>query len=279
MLPRTDFRYTNRSVLNAHICTDLKAPHPHIDYQFQSAVWRLEVDPISDTLFAEIRDSADKRVSFSALNLGSGEICFENLQTEERWLTGIETAYNGVLLLHNYQSESGPAHRGLIAIDGKTGKTIWSNYTHAYDHLTENGLVIYDTRLQPPQLFIADVKTGGLRRPYQPLIDTEVENFIILPEVAGVEIASSLSLQLKIFGNTIHYIDHSNFRIVSLHAFADGALQQLLYIFTSDNKIVYQDLLNDDIQKLQPESFLLRKEQLIYLTGKSRLKVLNLDTF
>jgi hypothetical protein len=64
-----------------------------------------------------------------------------------------------------------------------------------------------------------------------------------------------------------------------LHAFADGTLQQLLYIFTTDNKMVYQDLLNDDIQKLQPESFLLRKGQLIYLTRKSRLKVLNLDTF
>lgn len=257
----------------------LKMPQLHINYQFKSTVWRLEVDPITDTLFAEIRDSADKRVSFSALNLESGEIYFENLPTEERWLTGIETAYNGVLLLHNYQSESGPVHKGLVAIDGKTGKTIWSNYTHAYDHLTENGPVIYDTRLQPPQLFTADIKTGGINKLYQPLIDTGVKNFIILPEVAPVEMASSLSLQLKTFGNTIHYIDHNNFRIVSLHAFADRTLQQLLYIFTSDNKIVYQDLLNDDIQKLQPESFLLRKEQLIYLTGKSRLKVLNLDTF
>jgi hypothetical protein len=257
----------------------LKTLQPHINYQFKSTVWRLEIDPMCDTLFAEIRNSADKRVTFSALNLESGEIYFENLQTEERWLTGIETAYNGILLLHNYQSESAPVHKGLIAIDGKTGKIIWSNYTHAFDHLTINGPVIYDTRLQPPQLFTADIKTGGIKKPYQSLIDTEVENFIILPEAAPVEIISSSSLQLKAFGNTIHYIDHNNFRIVSLHAFAGGTLQQLLYIFTSDNKIVYQDLLNDGIQKLQPESFLLRKEQLIYLTGKSRLKVLNLDTF
>ena len=257
----------------------LKTLQPHINYQFKSTVWRLEVDAITDTLFVEIRDSADKRVSFSAINLESDEIYFENLQTEERWLTGIETAYNGVLLLHNYQSESVPVHKGLIAIDGKTGKTIWSNYTHAYDHLTENGPVIYDTRLQPPQLFTVDIKTGTVKRPYQPLIDAEVENFIVLPELAPIEFASSLSLQLKIFGDTLHYLEHNNLRIVSLHALADGTLQQLLYIFTADNKIVYQDLLNDDIQKLQPESFLLRKEQLIYLTGKSILKVLNLDTF
>ena len=239
----------------------------------------MEIDPLTDVLFAEIRNSEDKRVSFSAIDLLTGGIYFDDLQTEERWLTGIETAYDGVLLLHNYQSESGPAHKGLISIDGKTGKTTWSNYTHAFDHLSVNGPVIYDTRIQPPQLLIANIKTGTTIRQYQPTIDNEVENHIILPDPAPVETASSLSLQLKTFGNTIHYLEHNNFRIVSLHAFADGTLQQLLYILTTDNKIVYQDLLIDDIQKLQPESFLLRKDQLIYLTGKSRLKVLNLDTF
>jgi hypothetical protein len=257
----------------------LKTLQPHINYQFASAVWRLEIDALTNTLFAEVRDSGNKRVSFSAIDIGTGEVYFDDLQTEERWLTGIEAAHNGVLLLHNYQSESGPAHKGLIAIDGETGKAIWSNYTHAFDHLSINGPVIYDTRLQPPQLFLADIKMGSIIRQYQPPIDTDLENYIILPDIVPLETLSSLSLQLKTFGDTAHYLDHNNFRIVSLHAFADGTLQQLLYILTTDNKIVYQDLLNKDIQKLQPESFLLRKGQLIYLTDKSRLKVLNLDTF
>ena len=279
MLPRTDFRYTKRSALNTHICRLLKTLQPHINYQFASAVWRLEIDALTNTLFAEIRDSDDKRVSFSAIDLGTGEVYFDDLQTEERWLTGIETACDGILLLHNYQSESGPVHKGLVAIDSKTGKTIWSNYTHAFNHLSINGPVIYDARLQPSQFFVADIKTGSIIRQYQPSIDVELDNHIILPDITSIEITLSLSLQLKTFGDTAHYLDHNNFRIVSLHAFADGTLQQLLYILTTDNKIVYQDLLNTGIQKLQPESFLLRKGQLIYLTDKSRLKVLNLDTF
>lgn len=257
----------------------MKTLLPYINYQFKSAVWRFEIDPTGDTLFAEIRDNSNKKVSFSSINLESGDIYFEDLQTEERWLTGIETAYEGVLLLHNYQSENGPVHKGLTAIDGKTGKIVWSNYTHAFDHLSVNGPVIYDARLQPPHLSITDIKTGAILRSYQPSIDTEIENHIVLPDIAPIEITSSLSLQLKTFGNTLHYLDYNNLRIVSLHALAEGTLQQLLYIFTKDNKIVYQDLLNTDIQKLQPESFLLRKGQLIYLTGKSRLKVLNIDTF
>lgn len=251
----------------------------HIDHEFKYPVWRLETDTASNIIYAEIREPADKRVSFASISLETGKVFFADLQTEERWLTGIETAFDGVLLLHNYQSEAAPAHKGLIAIDGQTGKSLWNNYTHAFDHLSVNGPVVYDTRLQPARLLIVDIKAGTMTRPFDPSIDLANDNKIVLPERMSNTTLPSFSLQLKTFGETIDYLDFNNFRIVSLHAFAEGALQQLLYVLTKDNKIVYQDLLNKDIQKLQPESFLMRMGQLIYLTDKSRLKVLNLYTF
>ena len=248
---------------------------PQISYQFKSTVWRLEIDVLSETIFAEIRNQADKKVHFAAINLTSGNLLFDDLQTEERWLTGIEAVYNGVLLLHNYQSESGPVHKGLTAIDGLTGKILWSNFTHAFDHLSSNGPVVYDTRMQPRKLFLIDVITGAMVRPYNSLVDVEMNNEIILPEETSIGSLKHISLPAKPFGNTIHYLEHNNFRIVSLHTFAEGTLQQRLYIM--DNaEIVYEDLLNSDIQKLQPEAFLLHKDKLIYLKDKSQLKVLNL---
>ena len=75
--------------------------------------------------------------------------------------------------------------------------------------------------------------------------------------------------------NTIHYLDHNKYRIVSLHSLVEGTLEQRLYILDNVN-LIYEDLLNTDIQKLQPEAFLIHRYQLIYLTNKSELKVLNL---
>jgi Domain of unknown function (DUF4905) len=248
---------------------------PQISYPFKSPVWRLEIDALSEIIFAEVRDQADKKVHFAAINLNTGELLFDDLQTEERWLTGLESAYNGVLLLHNYQSETGPVHKGLTAIDGVTGKTLWSNFTHAFDHLSSNGPVVYDTRMQPRKLFLIDVITGATVRPHDPSIDMGSDNEIILPEEISPDSLKHISLPTEPFGNTIHYLEHSNFRIVSLHTFAEGALQQRLYIM-SNAEIVYEDLLNGDIQKLQPEAFLLHKDKLIYLKDKSQLKVLNL---
>jgi hypothetical protein len=248
---------------------------PQISYQFKSPVWRLEIDALSETIFVEIRDQSDKKVHFAAISLARGNFLFDDLQTEERWLIGIETAYDGILLLHNYQSESGPVHKGLTAIDGLTGKTLWSNFTHAFDHLSSNGPVVYDTRMQPRKLFLIDVITGAMVRPYNPSIDMGSDNEIILPEEILPDSLKHVSLPTEPFGNTIHYLEHSNFRIVSLHTFTEGALQQRLYIM-SNAEIVYEDLLNSDIQKLQPEAFLLHKDKLIYLKDKSQLKVLNL---
>jgi len=246
-----------------------------INHQFSSTVWRLEIDPLSETLFVEIRDQADKKVYFAAISLDSGRVYFDGLQTEERWLTGIEAAYDGVLLVHNYHSETGPAHKGLIAIDGQTGETLWNNYTHAFDHLSANGPVIYDTRLQPAKLFLADIKSGVVQRPFEPAIDNESETDIVLPDRISSDFLTQLPIEKEPFGNEIDYLEYNNLRIVSLHTFAEGVLQQHLSIF-SEKQLIYEDLLNTDIQKLQPESFLMHRDRLIYLKDKSQLKVLNL---
>jgi hypothetical protein len=246
-----------------------------IDHKFESPVWRLEIDPVSEIIFAEIREPSDKKVYFAALSLKSGNAYFDGLQTEERWLTGIETAFDSVLLLHNYQSESGPAHKGLTAIDGMSGKTLWNNYVSAFDHLSVNGPVIYDTRIQPRKLLLIDIKTGEIKRPSEPSIDIELTNHIVLPDIVSAEILRAAKAPVEPFGNTVHYLERNKFRIVSLHSLTEGSLRQHLYVM-DDANTVYEDLLNTGIQKLQPESFLLYNDQLIYLKNKSQLKVLNL---
>ncbi|HEX3384462.1 MAG TPA: DUF4905 domain-containing protein, partial [Mucilaginibacter sp.] len=90
---------------------------PHIVHQFKSPVWRFEIDCVKDIIVAEIRDASDKKVQFASIDLEDGHVYSDNFQAEERWLTGIEAAHDGILLVHNYHSEAGPAHKGWIAID------------------------------------------------------------------------------------------------------------------------------------------------------------------
>jgi len=248
---------------------------PYINRQFNGAIWRLEIDELSDTIFIEIRNDAEKQVSFSSIDLATGKTNFDGLTTPERWLTGIEAAYDGVLLLHNYQSANGPAHKGLIAIDATSGETLWSNYIYAFDHLTISGPVLYDTNFHPKKLFLADVKTGDTSRIYQPFIYPELQNNITAPQAINPESLPAGLFPMPPYGNSVHYLEYNNFRIVSLHTLQGGLLKQYLFVMDGVEK-VYEHLLNADIQKLQPEAFILHKNRLIYIKNKTFLNVISL---
>jgi len=245
-----------------------------IDEKFDSVIWRMEIDEFADMLIVEVRDSSEKQVSFGSINLTNGKTYFKNLTTPERWLTGVEAAYDGVLLLHSYQTESGPAHKGLIAIDASTGETLWSNYNLTFDHLSGQGPVVYDSRFQPRKLFLVDIKTGATSGSYDPSVYQELTNNILTPELTTEETFSEL-VQMPVFGNIVHYLEFNKSEIVSLHTLTDGKINQHLLIM-NDGVKVYEDLLNNNIQKIQPEAFILHKNRLIYIKNKSELKVLAL---
>ena len=253
---------------------------PHICEPFAGTVWRMEVDELTDTLFIEIRNSGEKKVSFAAIDLASGKTWFKDLVTHERWLTGIEAAYDGVLLLHNYQSAKSPAHKGIIAIDAQTAKTLWSNYNYAIDQLSADGPIFYDARIQPRRLFYLDVKTGATAGNYIPSVNTGLQNNIVAPGLISHE---ALAFKLKNIhqdANMIHYLEYNNFRIVSLHAPNKNGFSQVLYVINGLHPEgfgpVYEDLLNENIQKVQPEAFIMHKNRLIYIKNKTEIKVLSL---
>lgn len=248
---------------------------PLISHQFNGTIWRMEIDPVTATLFAEIRNEGQKQVSFASVSLRSGKINFNNLLTEERWLTGMETACDGVLLLHNYQSPGSPEHKGLIAVDGTTGRLLWRNYNISFSHLTINGPAIFDTRVQPRKLFIADVQTGATVSLYNEATDGNADNNIVLPEEVSAENINIAGLPEKPYGNLVHYLYYNNYRIVSLHALKNDRLSQNLYIFKEDRQ-VYYDILQTGIQKLQPEAFLLHHHYLIFLKNRTELTVIHL---
>lgn len=272
---RALFQNLTRFNINNTIFTFFMTIHqPYINQQFDATIWRMEIDETSDTIFIELRNDSEKQVSFSSINLNNGHLNFKGLVTPERWLTGIETAYNSVLLLHNYQSATAPAHRGLTAID-TDGNVLWTNFIYAFDHLTTRGPILYDTHIHPKKLFLINIKTGIAERIYEPNILPELKNNIIFPEILSPDALPHHILAFSVFGNSVHYLEYNNFRIVSLHTLHAGVLKQYLYILDGTVK-VYEDLLNSDIQKLQPEAFILHKNRLIYIKNKSELKVLYL---
>jgi hypothetical protein len=133
---------------------------------------------------------------------------------------------------------------------------------------------VYNTNIQPKKILLIDVLTGQTIRPYDATQDKPLENEIVIPDMLPVGQLVPGSLPDEPYGNMVHYLNHNSYRIVSLHTFKNGALQQHLYIM--NGKVVYYDLLNQHIQKLQPEAFVLHKNTLVYIKNKAEIKVLEI---
>ncbi len=248
---------------------------PTIIQHFDVPVWRMEIDEFTDTIFLELRNSTNKQVSFAAIDLSPGNLNFKDLVMPERWLSGIETAYKGVLILHGYQSEAAPVHKGLTGIDGTTGEILWNDYNVNFELLSTDGIVVYDARIQPKNLYIIDAQTGQRTGAYRP--ETEaLHNNILFPNMIQADDLPVDLLFLKPHANVVHYLQHNNFRIVSLHALDGSHLTQHLHVFNINGELLFDDIMNNAIQKLQPEAFIVYKNSLIWLKNRSVVKVLNL---
>jgi hypothetical protein len=248
---------------------------PYIRQHFPGQIWKLVIDPRCKLLYAEVRDVENRQVMFSSFDLGTGSIRFIDHAQDEHWLLGIEGCFDGVLFLHGYQSAQSPVHKGITAINGFTGKVIWSNYNYTIKHFSVNGPVVYNTQLEPPRLFVLNAQNGAALWNFNPSVDVDIDPEISVPgvlEAMDDELETYITSDIK--GN-IHYIDYNSFRIVSLHTLSKRGLSQLLLIIQG-GKLVYRDVLNDEIQKLQPEAFIMHGNRLIYIKNKTDLKVLNL---
>ncbi|WDF53712.1 DUF4905 domain-containing protein [Mucilaginibacter sp. KACC 22063] len=245
-----------------------------ISETFDAPVWRMQIDEQKDVLIAEIRDVVNKQVSFSSISLNPAVVNFKDLGFHDRWLTGLEAAKDGVILLHGFQSDILPLHKGLFGIDSHSGEMLWADYNLTFERVADDGIIASDSRIQPKKLFKIDHKTG------QRVEDvTHVEYFnsqIRVPELIPADKLPAHLKPLTPEGNMAHYLRHNDFEIVSLHALNRDKLHQFLFIWDRGHNLVFEDIINDDIQKLQPEAFINYKNQLIWLKNRNNLKVINL---
>ncbi|MBL4674633.1 MAG: DUF4905 domain-containing protein [Mucilaginibacter sp.] len=248
---------------------------PFVSQVFNGHIWRIQIDELSGVLGLEIRNEGEKQTSFAAVNLQTGDVYFDALTLPERWLTGIEAVYNAVMLLHYYKHESSPEHKGIIGINAQTGKELWANYSLTFDHLTVDGPAVYNANIHPKKIQLISVEDGHMLRNFSETDDKPLEMNIVIPRMVTPDTILPGILPDEPYGNMVHYLSHGSYIIVSLHTLKKEVLQQHLYVL-ADDKIVYHDLLNSPIQKLQPEAFVIHNNALVYIKNKCQLMAVQL---
>jgi hypothetical protein len=106
----------------------------------------------------ETRDESRRQVSFSCINLLTGNLLWKNISPEKSWWLSLVGIFDEYFFLHKYSSNQKPEPEGLLILNVQTGELIekldnWIFFNFEKNILTayeiENNQPVYQYKLLP----------------------------------------------------------------------------------------------------------------------------------
>lgn len=236
---------------------------PSLRQKFDGIIWKIETDDKLNIVAVEVRD-ADKHIAaFSAFDYASGKTLFKDITVADSWNWGLDRVSDGIVLLHGYMSEQTPEHKGMIAINGE-GKTIWQHYNKTLHDVSPSGLITFNPSVQPLTFELTSSADGstlqyGIEKP------VPVSRDIILPDISTRQ-ADSLP---KNVAGPVLSCGLNGKTFFSFHLHQDNLFSQKL-IITEGDKVILDEFLERDIQKINPEAFFIQHNHLFCIRNKKQ---------
>ena len=131
-------------------------------YTVTGVIWRIApAEP--GLLVGEARDLEAKTASFFCLDSRTGAPLWEEVVLPGGWWVGIEAICGDVLYAHGFARADLPAHRGITALDLRTGRTLWSSPESEFAGVRPDALLAVRWTALRRELLEIDPRTGAVR--------------------------------------------------------------------------------------------------------------------
>jgi hypothetical protein len=267
----------------------------------RGTIWRL-FPATSGELIIEARDQDTKRAAFFALDGDTGIPRWQDLVLDEPWWIGIEDVSGGVLLLHKFGSPDLPQHQGIIAIELRTGKILWSNNELTYWFAQGNSIfahrMMFDKRVaselnlqngQSIREFGEDFESSLFQRREEAV--KENQDGLQFPEMAELErVDPRISEMMKrefpatqMHGNVEYALVDKvllmNYYVSSWESGDEGpSLNNHFKILDVDNnRVMFSDTIAHNVRVAVPDSFFVRNGMVYYIKDQKTLTAIRLS--
>jgi len=235
--------------------------------KFKGLIWKIRIHEKNGYIAVESRQLESRNVAFSVLDLKTGEMFFkEQTYLESLNLNLAYAAQDNLILTANEHSES-PESKGLISINILNGEILWERYNFTLNQAASSGLQVYDPKFYPRKYTWIDHLNAEI-------ISEQKNSPIANSELYFPTLLESYSLPIFIKHDliigAISVLHINGLNIVSFHQKIENNIQQRVVVY-QDNKILLDDIIIDSIQKLQPESFFIMNNLLLYIRNKNEI--------
>lgn len=282
-----------------------KTLEPKWKFSQKGNLWRFYFGG-NELIAGETRDLDTKKVYLFSLNYKTGEVYLKDfIYDEGNYLITIENATEKFILISRFERPEMPVHKGITALDIKTGEIIWQIEKNEYLFHTGNRLYAYQQRFEDTVLYEYELETGnGIRE-----IPNEIHKEIYTlrdescddlfnetynyPCVFSEGDFSSLAdkilkdelKNIKTFSEP-EAIERDNFFIfnfyedkgINLKDLNKKNLRNILRIYDKVKKeLLYEDVLNETCSYNVPDNFFFKENYLFYLKEKHELISININ--
>ena len=228
-------------------------------------IWKVKIHG-SGVIAIETRNSELKQVLFSAFSFITGETYFKEQVYEENWNLSLAFAGAKNLVLNAYEHAETPESKGILSVNMRDGSIIWQKFNISLNQVQDEGLQVYDSRLQPRKCYwIGHFTAEGIAPPVADPHDMG----IIFPETSNSFILPSF-IKYGVIAGEVSTLYYSEKVFLSFHEIESGYLKQRLIVYQED-KVLIDDILISGIQKLQPEAFFIQQNHLFYIRNKQEI--------
>lgn len=248
-----------------------------------------------DFIAGETRDLEAKKLYLFTLEIRTGKKYLKDFLFEDGnyWIS-IEGASSKILYLHRFEKPELPYHKNIIAIDLKTGKTLWENKDYQYFFSTEDKLFGIKAKFEKADLVEINITDGKVIRmiseeEYSAVLDmkrktdddlyTEYYDYPkpvsqFAPESKTGKIITE---EAKNAEGEIEYIHKNGKLFFNYYIPAEVNIKDLTRKFyknifciydVESGKKLYDDVLNNNSSFSVPDNFFCKDDYLYYLREK-----------
>ncbi len=239
-----------------------------INHNFQGKIWNTTFG--GDYCVLEIRDESTRQVSFSCINLLTGNLLWENLRPHNSWWLSLVEISDEYLFLHKYSSNQKPEPEGLLVINVITSETILTLQDVSFCGYRQNFLTISDLqsnlksiKLGPPRKSNDSVE-GILK-----ILEEKVRHY---PEDSPhfPTIYKFLYRLINIDAvKAVDYLEISNKIIISYYIYKDKSFQNYLLVTNRSREILLNDLIAET-EGIGIDTFTVKSDTLLYVKNQTQ---------
>jgi Domain of unknown function (DUF4905) len=243
----------------------------------------------------------EKKAAFFCLDNQNGRELWRQTSLIDAWWVGIEAVHGDTLFLHGFATPELPQHRGIVAVDVRTGKKLWEEKQLQFIAVFHDA-VVGARETSTGRVFVelerrTGVTRGGLTpgelqtRGSEGAPGNEMKEPIQLPvqleELADddpqIEAAVGSQVDTERVVGPIEVVEHGNYLIFDYLERPAGATPAepsyahvIKVVERTTGSIVYSDLMSAGAHHVVPEMFFVQHDMLYYIKERRALMAVRL---